>query len=81
MKSNNKDKTKFHDTSIGRHGTPDVRFDFVFDKIGYQMDVYSDGEPAVTICRDFGGSHKIPVLQMDLIKQLMKAVDRFREKH
>lgn len=77
----NKDQTKLHETATARFATPDVRIDFGLDKIGYQMDVYVNGEAVMVECRDFSGVYKIPDLRMKLAQHLIKAVARFREKH
>ena len=42
---------------------------------GYQMDIYRDGQLIGTKCRDFGDTHKIPVLEEKLLAGLVNGFD------
>lgn len=42
---------------------PDVTVHVTIVEIGYQIDVYIDGKPAGSVCRDFGGDWDIEYMK------------------
>lgn len=58
---------------------PSVQANVVFVEYGYQIDVLIDGEPAATVCRDFGGDYPIDDMAAYLAARLIDVMAGFEK--
>jgi hypothetical protein len=60
---------------------PDFRVDMWLVGHGYQADYYVNGLPALTECRDFGGTHRVKRMVKWLLDNFQKLLAQMRKEH
>jgi hypothetical protein len=65
-------------TARGSGQVPTLTFDFTVEQIGYQLDIYLNGKVAQIEFRDFSGAPGPKHATEKLLREIEKAVDRWR---
>lgn len=64
-------------------GVPTLRLDFIINDIGYQADIFHEGEHIGGQVRDFGGTYPMDSVEYhavieDLYQRLRRTIDQWR---
>jgi len=69
------------DAKFKANCAPCVQANFVFDSIGYQLDLYIDGKLQVSECRDFGGRFSKKKVREEVAEAILKIAENIRKKY
>jgi len=65
---------------VPARGVPDLRFDFYFVGHGDQIDAFVSGVEVSSVCRDFGGSHRVHDITNRFYKAVVAAIRKTEDK-